>query len=302
MQPLIQYTNGNLHTTIYEDGTRVRDFEGVPNPIYPESIDVKITNYCIGAPCIKHCHEKSNPKGKHADLTKLLEILSVLPAGKECALGGGDPLSHPDLIPFLQQLKNQGIISNLTINQVHLESNLELILRLIQEKLIYGVGISYSEAQYFPIIEKIINHTNHLVFHLIMGINRVEEINQLNTFCQQLNKPCKILILGYKQFGFGINYYLKNPKIEDNKYRWYVEVGQHLQQNNLVLSFDNLAIEQLKLQRFFTTDAWNQFYQGDDGTFTMYIDAVEQQFAKSSTSTQRTHFSQTNLLEYFKSL
>ena len=32
---------------------------------------------------------------------------------------------------------------------------------------------------------------------------------------------------------------------------------------------------------------WNKFYQGDDGTHTMYVDLVKKQFAKTSTSTER---------------
>ena len=32
---------------------------------------------------------------------------------------------------------------------------------------------------------------------------------------------------------------------------------------------------------------WEEFYMGDDGNFTMYIDLVNQEFAKSSVSTER---------------
>lgn len=53
------------------------------------------------------------------------------------------------------------------------------------------------------------------------------------------------------------------------------------------MSFDNLAIKQLDPKRFMSEDKWKSFYMGDDGAFTMYIDAVERKFAKSSTSTER---------------
>jgi hypothetical protein len=41
---------------------------------------------------------------------------------------------------------------------------------------------------------------------------------------------------------------------------------------------------------------------GDDGTFSMYIDAVKQEFAKSSTSNERISFEKNSLIEFFKNL
>lgn len=48
------------------------------------------------------------------------------------------------------------------------------------------------------------------------------------------------------------------------------------------LSFDNLAIKQLDVKRLMTEEEWNNFYMGDDGTFTFYIDLVNQTFSKNS--------------------
>lgn len=58
------YKNGNTSVTLYNDGTKVREYEGTPNIVHPESIDVKITNYCdLGC---AYCHESSTTEGKHA--------------------------------------------------------------------------------------------------------------------------------------------------------------------------------------------------------------------------------------------
>lgn len=40
------YLNGNTTVTIEKDGTKTREYDNVPSPLHPESIDVKITNYC----------------------------------------------------------------------------------------------------------------------------------------------------------------------------------------------------------------------------------------------------------------
>jgi hypothetical protein len=298
MQVLHSYTNGNTQVVLYEDGSKERSFEGTAVPVHPESIDVKITNYC-DAGC-SYCHEKSTVAGQHGDLQRLGDLLAELPAGVEIALGGGNPLAHPDLEPFLKRLQAQGLVVNITINQKHLSPFKDLILDLIARDLVKGVGISYSSSGYLSDIAPILLATNNVVFHLIMGINKVNDVKVLHSFCQTLDRTCKILLLGYKNFGFGINYYLKNKKIEDNKYSWYTQLAGYFKQENLVLSFDNLAISQLKLRRYFTDEAWNNFYMGDDFVFSMYIDGIEQHLAPSSTATNRVSFKDHTLLEYFQ--
>jgi hypothetical protein len=67
-----------------------------------------------------------------------------------------------------------------------------------------------------------------------------------------------------------------------------------------IISFDNLAIEQLNVRRLFTNKGWDKFYMGDDFTFTMYIDAVKQHYAPTSRNSYRKSFSEYSLLEYFK--
>ena len=294
------YINGNINTTIYTDGTLVKECDGEPKPNFPSSMDVKITDYC-DAKC-SYCHEKSTEIGKDGDLNKLLNVLSVLPSGPEIACGGGNPLSHPDFTMFLESLKKQGLVANVTINQKHLNPYKDLILNIINNDLIKGIGISYTSEKYLEDVKPIIELTDNIIFHVIMGINTIEQLDTLNEFCKLYNKKCKVLILGYKNYGFGINYYLKNKKIEDNKYKWFIKIGKYIKKNNYILSFDNLAIQQLKLDRFFTKEAWETFYMGDDGKYTCYLDAINQVYAKSSTSDNRVSFDKMNLIEYFKSL
>jgi len=298
MKVLYSYQNGHTHVCMFEDGSKERVFNGLPKLIHPESIDVKITDFC-DAGCT-FCHEQSTTQGLHGDLNKLLEILQPLPPGVEIAIGGGNPLSHPELLVFLRELQEKELIVNITVNQKHLQQYKDLILYLISEKLVYGIGISYSSKSYIPDIIPIIKASSNVVFHTIMGINSISDIDDLLTLSQQYNQTCKILILGYKVFGFGINYYLKNNKIETNKYQWYIKLAPYFRKQGLILSFDNLAIQQMNLQRFFTKTAWSKFYMGDDFVFTMYIDAVKQQFAPSSTSTDRISFDDSSLCTFFQ--
>ena len=105
MKLLNKYLNGNVTVSIYDDGTKIQEWsdEEKANPIYPNSMDIKITDYC-DAGC-KWCHEKSTINGKHADLEYLLDFLQELPKGTELAIGGVILLIIPDLFHFLKLVK-----------------------------------------------------------------------------------------------------------------------------------------------------------------------------------------------------
>lgn len=287
MDQIAKYQNGNTTVTIMNDGTKIREYEDIPKILHPESIDVKISDYCdLGC---AYCHESSTTKGVHGDLNKLMEVISELPAGVELAIGGGNPLSHPNIVEFLQILKQGGIIANLTVNQGHLKTFQDLLVYLIKDDLVKGVGISITSNN-FTYIKPLLEITGNIVYHLIAGVNKVEVIDKLI----ELGK-CKVLVLGYKTFGFGIQYHSKEVDAEIK--RWYMYLPKYV--GKCVLSFDNLAIEQLKVKRLFTHEGWNNFYMGDDFCFTMYIDAVKQQYAPTSRSADRKSFSEYSLLDYF---
>lgn len=302
MNLLHHYVNGNTDVSIYDDGTKIRQYDDDPKPVHPESMDIKISNKCDGN--CHWCHEMSHINGEHADLNRLLEVLKGLPAGVEIAVGGGNALSHPDLFPFLYELKSRGLIPNMTINQKHFGPYCQDIEKLITEKLIYGLGISYSGSAYQNDIAPFIKMTNNIVFHTIMGLNSVTVIDELMEFVERNGgTKTKILILGYKDYGFGSKHLVANNEaITENKLQWYRRLATYFNKNNLVLSFDNLAIEQLKLQRFFTDKAWNKFFMGSEGSYTQYIDAVKQQYAICSVDPNRVSFNDISLFEFFSKI
>lgn len=275
---MYKYTNGNTTVTLLEDGTKIREFGENPFPDFPESIDFKITNFCDLHNYCKWCHEASNPSGKHGNILEYEWLLKQLPNGTEIAVGGGNTLSHPKLKDFLVLCKENHIIPNLTVNELHLKRYKSLLEDLLQQKLIYGLGVTFS-GKHWGLLEYFSKLTDNLVFHLIAGVNPISSLEDI--LSKEVSK--KILLLGYKDFRKGISY--RNPKVDDNIYLWYIWIHKYFRK--LLISFDNLAISQLDIQRFMPEEAWNKFYMGDDGTFTMYIDATTNQFAKSSTSSNR---------------
>lgn len=268
------YKNGNFTTKIFSDGTKVRETEDDDfKPVFPENMDIKICNYCdMGCP---FCHEGSTTGGKFGDILNE-NFIDTLHPFQEVAIGGGDATSHPDLIPFLQKLKEKMVIANMTVNQIHFEQKQDLIQHLISEKLIYGLGVSLMNPtdEFISTIQKYPN----AVIHVINGIFKPSDIGFLG------DKGLKLLILGYKDLRRGSEWKMVEHENLVLKQTWLYNNLQPITQKFKVVSFDNLAIEQLDVQRLMSREEWNEFYMGDDGSMTFYIDMVDRKFSKSSTA------------------
>lgn len=269
-----RYKNGNFVTTILSDGTKIRetkDDEFIPT--FAENMDIKLTNKCDGG--CAWCHEGSSINGKHGDILNE-KFIDTLHPYQEVAIGGGDATSHPDLIPFLQKIKEKKVIANITVNQIHFEKKHELIKKLVDEKLIYGLGVSLvNPTKHF--IELIKQYPN-AVIHVINGVLKPLDVKALE------NNNLKMLILGYKHLRRGNEYFEEEQNDIETKQQWLYENLEDIIQKFQVVSFDNLAIEQLDVKRLLTQEEWDEFYMGDDGKVTYYVDMVERKFAQSSTA------------------
>jgi len=289
---LHRYKNGNVNVEIYSDGTKIREWPDGESPVseYPESCDLKITQYCdMDAVCV-YCHEMSNKEGSHGDLNLVDLIWSTQMPGTELAIGGGNPLAHPGLPVFLWRMKGRGIIPNVTVNIMHMKKFAPMIRGLQADKLIYGLGISYRGPKSLALLPEDIDYSN-VVFHMIMGIHDLADCRAVIAWCVARNITPKILLLGYKTFGNGVHHYTDELKRTLNIWK-NVYLTMLLSSNHrVVISFDNLAIAQLDLKSQVSADTWADLFQGEDGNHTFYIDAVKQEVARTSTSPVRYKYS-----------
>lgn len=284
MKLLGTYQNGNYTVKIYSDGTKIRENNlDFFKPEFPESIDIKITNQCDKS--CKFCHEASTPDGRHGDILNL-PFLDTLHPYTELAIGGGNPLSHPDLVPFLKGLKDRKLIPSMTVNQTHFLENVPFLLDLSNQKLLYGLGVSFisgtSQDELSRMVEALKNFPN-AVIHVINGIVSVEELRSLAFH------DFKVLILGYKKFRRGAHNWTEDEeKIVSRQRSLYDELSDIIQSGWFhTVSFDNLAVNQLNVRRLMDSASWERFYMGDDGSYTMYVDAVNREYAVCSVSQVR---------------
>lgn len=291
MSNWVHYINGNYRVSIdLETGTKVREtldpnaVEFIPSTV--ESFDLKITNKCTGTNCV-FCHENSVPNGKQGDLFAS-SFLDKLHPYTEIAIGGGNPLEHPDLYKFLQLCKERKFIPSMTVNQIHFEKNFDFIKKLVDEKLIYGLGVSLNNVNK-NFVDRLKEIPNAVV-HIINGLVSKEQLEQLRDLGVR-----KVLILGYKIFRRGEALYSReSERIEAKESALKKLLPQILKEKWFeVISFDNLALKQLDVRSLLSEEEWNQFYMGDDGldgeqtSASMFVDLVERKFAKNSCSKER---------------
>ena len=268
------YKNGNYFVHInLADGTKIRenDLDNL-TPEFAENYDCKITDKCDGG-CL-FCYEGCTPDGRHGDILNP-KFLDTLHPYTELAINGND-LSHPDLIPFLKKLKEKKIIANMTVNQIHFEICQDMIKDMIDNKLIFGIGVSLKEPTE-KFIELIKQYPN-AVIHTINGITTLEDYKAL------ANHNLKILILGYKHLKRGFEYYdMHEIDVIQKQTDLYNELKTIIEEEWFdIVSFDNLAINQLDVKRLLNNEEWDEFFMGDDAQYTFYLDLVDQKFSKNS--------------------
>ena len=270
---LAQYQNGNLMTSLYSDGTRIRVTQDDEfNPAFAENVDVHISDRCDHL--CPMCYAGCTPDGEFANLFDW-KFLDSLHAGMEMALNLNFPI-HPYIEQFLILLKEKGIVANVTVNQDHFEQNQRVIKRLYDQGLIYGIGVSLVKAT--PQFIDVAKTYPNLIIHVINGVVTPMDLDLLK------DHDLKLLILGYKDIGRGTTYQAKHKQtVEMNQASLYYSL-EVLIKHFKVVSFDNLALEQLNVRRLLTDEEWEQFYGGDDGLFSFYINLVKGYFAKNSLS------------------
>ena len=275
------YRNGSYKVQINLDtGTRYY-FGDSSKPDFPDSIDLKITQWCPHG--CSFCYEESGGFGKHCNTDSLLKTLEVLPkVPLEVAIGGGSAPDHPDFKKIKNFLIDRGNIANLTITQRDLDRFDSDIYSGIS-----GLGISVGSGLIIdPNIK--IDGIKQIVFHVIAGITPLKDIQSL------IDASQRVLVLGYKNMGRAKKESI--PNLKDVESLLKRSIGRTM----ATIVFDDLSINQLNIRAAVVEDSWKTLYQGPEFSHSMFIDAVEEKFYPSSTDrTNGVLFSDMNILNYF---
>ena len=290
------YNNGNYTVFLNtENGTKIRyNNSDVLICDRPESMDVKITNKCNHG-CL-FCHENSTSMGQEATYNILKEFAANVLPYTEIAVGGGNlmcNLEHTEF--FLKELQKTKAISSITVQQQDFIEFYYVIKKWIEEKLVYGVGVSVDNPTN-NLLHEYLQDCPNAVIHTIVGM--YDE----NYFKPLMNKGYKILFLGFKSFRRGSKYYQAKEKFIQENTEWLNNNIVSLNKAFKVISFDNLALEQLNMKEKVSQKMWDTLYCGDDGCFTFYVDLVEQTYTLNSTTLERQSINGQTPVEMFKDI
>lgn len=277
-----EYKNGNTLVQLYEDGTKVRSYPDneKPQSDFPECIDMTITYRC--AQGCKYCYQNATKDGEQAKLREFDLLLDSIHPYTEVALNGNE--LDFNTIEFLHKLRDRKIIANMTFNQAFFMKNEALIKSLYEDNLIWGLGISLTKPTK-TFLKKVARY-DRAVIHVINGIVTRGDLYAM------ANQNLKLLILGYKSLGRGKDYIIQDESVNRNMswLKWHL---CHMISKFKAASFDNLAIKQLNVKNL-VGDNWNEFFMGDDGQHTFYIDLVKKKFYRSSLESESNGFVLTN--------
>lgn len=271
------YQNGNHWVAIFSDGTKAKftEDEKATHFTYDfaENFDLHINNKCdAGCP---YCHENSTPNGETPPLQDFVDskFYDSLKSGTEMAIGGGNIFESSDIEVLLKANAEKGIVSNVTVNQRHVVKNLDTLKRWVEQKLVYGIGLSLVDSSDRIFWDAVDQLGENVVIHVIAGILTKNDYFFL--------RNRKVLILGYKNLRRGASYFNDEvqKRIDELKSNLI-----NLSNRVAVLSADCLAIEQLDFKTVLNIKDidWNFLYQGSDTDVkdadgnitcsTMYID------------------------------
>lgn len=316
------YLNGNYLVSFNDRYSGSRTYTALRRnedfiPDFPDSIDLKITNKCSNN--CPYCHENSHPSGKNFNLDRTIKALDILPKYVEVAIGGGNILEcFDDFLKLCYYFSEKEIYPRVTINYRDLDKFLTLLYQNIENNknnkgmgnLSIGISIE-SYEEYLNSVNIINNHVYNIfatdfVFHIIVGIFPYKDLENLlmNAKSNNIFNRFKILVLGFKQFGRAKNIEINNL----DEWRktmselFYNKRLNYTSAENIIIGFDNLAIEQLNIKDLLLNKEWSLYYMGQDFSHTMYVDAVKEEFAPTSRSphNERCSWDSTNILDYFK--
>lgn len=247
----------------------------------PELVDVKITDYCPYG--CSFCYQGSTREGAHAPLELILRTADRLAeiGVFEVALGGGEPMMHPDFAAVIRGFRDRGITPNVTSFGVEWLKRKD-VMDVIG--LIGGLGVSVQDAD---AVHKVVQIQSALA--RVPGGQDVQVLAQhavgtgdlgdlVVELCNEMYDPA-LLLLGYKNVGRGVEGQ-SHPQ-SDGDLISAVEYLRDYSGGSEQLSVDTAFLDHYP-NVIDHLDVPDHMTSSPEGMFSMYIDLVAGKMGPSS--------------------
>lgn len=255
----------------------------------PELVDLKITNYCDAGrrdlPCAAFCYQGSSEKGKHAPFEKIEAAVNLLADSGvfEIAIGGGEPTSHPRFTDILGLIASRNMTPNFTTGSKEWLSNPD-ILNAVQEH-VGGIGVSVHDMDDLAMAREIratVKKRNwgsmRVMAQHVVGAVPLSETAELIRVCASRDSRFPLLLLGYKETGFG----KKHGRFDGENIDIFLRLGlSEVDLRYMDLSVDTALVQQYPnlMKALRVPDA---LICPREGAFSCYVDAVAGKMGASS--------------------
>ena len=279
------YKNGNYWIGYSMWGSRLR-FMTEPGecvPEHPELVDLKITDMCRNN--CKFCYAGSTSNGHHADREFLSEVIRQLSTTYEAqyermtefAIGGGNPLEHPQFDEIVEIIKNTGNIVNVTINVSDIPELIKNKKRIrVFKKNIRGIGVSLTDVSQVKTLVELKNKLKQsdcrITVHLIPEMIGADMVIAIRKEMRK-HQMFRILFLGYKNCGRGTGIQV-NRLTDDDLNKIAEQFGS--------LSIDTAFANTYKKWLQDNIESFPYTVTLNEGEFSMFIDGVNKKAYKSS--------------------
>lgn len=265
-------------------------------PEFPELVDLKITDFCNKG--CNFCYQDSSPEGQHAPTSRIFNWMQTCKdAGVlELAIGGGEPTKHPDFLDILKEANRHFISVAFSTRDLDWLRDVEYARKVAE--LVRAVGFSVSSKQDMQKIKKswaaafysmqsyVAPHTGEISEHERLAIPREPRLvyhiipellgkRRMTAILREADYSATLLFLGLKTSGRG-----KSVNVQKgmDALREFLDGKDWIGFN---VSVDtSFANEQGDLLNDYGID--NRTYYVQEGRFSLYYDAVTNQYGPSS--------------------
>ncbi len=188
------------------------DTSPVPILSAPSLVDFQITDQChLDCP---HCYASSTPEGQHASWADIqLALNQIAEVGSfQVALGGGEPLLHPQLEQILALCHQLGLVPNLTTSGLHLDDDRLDLLKHYCGAVglsLEGVGEAFSPYRKmgFDHFQRALNKLQArgipTVLQVTLNRDTFARLDSITDYCLSQHHLYGVLFLAFKPVGRG---------------------------------------------------------------------------------------------------
>lgn len=268
---LFSQENGNKVRISFDDTS-----EAYLKSTTPELVDLKITDYC--AKGCRFCYQSSTTKGVHAPfetITKTVDMLAKMGVF-EIAIGGGEPTTHPRFQDIMIYIRAAGIVPNFTTLNDALPDNPGL---MSAAEMAGGIGVSCLSAKDLELVRRIGKNFNRwsgpkVMAQHVLGAVPLDVTGEF--LSQAFAARIPVLLLGYKEVGFGKNH----VRHDSGEVATFLKLAV-ARQDGVALSVDTALVDRFP-DLPAALGAPKALVSSPEGKFSCYIDAVTGKMAASS--------------------